>query len=75
MNDDKDQQEIREALAHLDLEQVEVDGKLLKPSQCYHIDMDPPHVLFNTNCPDSLKEKIQAILSRFKGTDEDSSQQ
>ena len=61
---------IRAALAQLDREMVLVDGKMMLPSQCYHIDMDPPHVLFNTNCPETLKEKIQAILSRYTELDE-----
>jgi hypothetical protein len=48
----------------LDKEMVFIDGNLMKPSQCYHIDVEPPHVLFNTNCPDSLREKINDILRK-----------
>ena len=51
-------------LKELDNELVEIDGTRLKPSQCYHFEADPLHVLFNTNCPDSLKQKVEAILSR-----------
>ncbi|HEV7782432.1 MAG TPA: hypothetical protein VGO58_14255 [Chitinophagaceae bacterium] len=51
-------------LKELDNELVPIDGALLKPSQCYHFETDPVHLLFNTNCPDSLKQKLQAILEK-----------
>ena len=54
---------IRDALAELDKELVEAEGVLLRPSQCYYFSDDPFHVLFNTNCPDDLKKKIESILS------------
>lgn len=57
--------QVQAELAKLDHELVEIDGKQLKPSQCYHLETDPAHVLFNTNCPESLKEKIQAILFKY----------
>ncbi|MEO8173705.1 MAG: hypothetical protein ABI581_11500 [Sediminibacterium sp.] len=44
---------------------VDVDGVELKPSQCYFIQTDPPHILFNENCPASLKEKIETLLKRY----------
>lgn len=56
---------IKEELMELEKEQVDANGVQLKPSQCYHFETDPPHVLFNTNCPPSLKEKIQSILSKY----------
>ena len=55
---------IKSELSQLDLEMVEADGVQLKPSQCYHFGIDPLHVLFNTNCPDELKQKVQDIISR-----------
>lgn len=55
---------LEKELKDLDSEPVEIDGALLKPSQCYHFGTDPVHMLFNTNCPDSLKAKVQAIVSR-----------
>jgi len=58
---------IQQELMELENEQVEAEGIFLKPSQCYHFETDPPHVLFNTNCPSSLKEKIQSILSKYIG--------
>jgi hypothetical protein len=57
--------QIKEALSALDREWVQVDGIRIKPSQCYHFEMDPPHVLFNTNCPEDLKEKVESILTRY----------
>jgi hypothetical protein len=51
-------------LKDLDRELVFIDGAMLKPSQCYRFGTDPVHLLFNTNCPDSLKEKINAILEK-----------
>jgi hypothetical protein len=55
---------IKAELSELDREMVTADGILLKPSQCYHFGSDPLHVLFNTNCPDELKQKVQDIISR-----------
>jgi hypothetical protein len=52
-------------LLELDKEIIEIDGKRLKPSQCYHLSFDPVHLLFNTNCPDALKEKILSIFKRY----------
>lgn len=51
-------------LNELDSEMVEVDGNQLKPSQCYHFETDPVHLLFNTNCPETLKEKVNAIIAK-----------
>ncbi len=62
MKPDLDQ--LEKELSELDNEPVQVDGTTLKPSQCYHFETDPVHMLFNTNCPDSVKEKVQAILSK-----------
>jgi hypothetical protein len=52
-------------LKELDKEIVEINGKRLNPSQCYHLSFNPFHLLFNTNCPDSLKEKILSIFKRY----------
>lgn len=53
-------------LEALDHEPVEVDGRSMKPSQCYHVSVDPLHVLFNENCPQELKEKVNTILQRYR---------
>ncbi len=55
---------IKKELTELDLEMINADGVSLKPSQCYHFDSDPLRILFNTNCPDELKQKVQDIISR-----------
>ena len=51
-------------LKELDNELIEIDGGHLKPSQCYRFETDPVHMLFNTNCPDTLKQKVEAILAK-----------
>jgi hypothetical protein len=56
---------IKTELTRLDNEMVRVDGLQLKPSQCYRIELDPVHVLFNTNCPDDLRAKVESILSKY----------
>lgn len=56
----------------LDNDPVEIDGSRIKPSQCYRFEVDPVHVMFNTNCPDSLKQKVEAILSKHLKPDESS---
>ena len=38
-------------------EVVEVDGRLLKAGQCYRYEISPPHVLFNTDCPEFTEAK------------------
>lgn len=55
-----------EELEALDRDMIEVDGRMMKPSQCYHVGIDPTHVLFNENCPDQLREKVQGILKRYR---------
>jgi hypothetical protein len=57
--------QVQAALSELDREYVEVNGSMLKPSQCYRFGLNPPFVLFNTDCPEQLKEKVQSILSTF----------
>ncbi|MFI5128563.1 MAG: hypothetical protein ACHQFX_01170 [Chitinophagales bacterium] len=55
---------IKAELSELDNELVNADGVQLKPGQCYHFETNPLHVLFNTNCPDELKQKVEEIISR-----------
>ena len=56
---------IKAELEGLDKNMVRIDGRELKPSQCYRIELDPVHVLFNTNCPDDLRVKVESILSKY----------
>lgn len=58
-------EKVKAELGELDRDFVEIDGLKLKPSQCYRFDANPVHVLFNTNCPEGLKEKIQSIVSKY----------
>jgi hypothetical protein len=56
---------IDQDLAVLDKEPVLVEGLMLKPSQCYYVGKNPRHILFNTNCPGTLKQRIEAIIARY----------
>lgn len=64
-------QKIQSELNELDREFVTIDGKTMKPSQCFRFSADPMHVLFNTNCPDTLKERVNAIIAKYSPRDED----
>ncbi|RYG53294.1 MAG: hypothetical protein EOO01_04710 [Chitinophagaceae bacterium] len=72
LNSEASLEQLRSALNDIDRELVDIDGKKLKPSQCYRLETDPAHVLFNTNCPDSLKERIQALMTKYLPHDENS---
>jgi len=61
----KKDDQIRLALSHLDKEKIQIEGASMKPSECYHFSTDPLHLLFNTNCPESLKEKISGIVQQY----------
>jgi hypothetical protein len=63
---------VKAELALLDEQPVEINGVRLKPSQCFHVGTNPFHVLFNTNCPDDLKCRVQAILSKYMPANEGS---
>lgn len=62
---ENNRQQLKKELETIEEAVVVVDGIELKPSQCFHIESDPPHVLFNENCPDSLKERINEVLRRY----------
>jgi len=57
---------IRRELEELDKKPVLLDGKLIKPSQCYRFFVDPPYVLYNTNCPEELMTAIEDLLMKYK---------
>lgn len=63
-------EKVKMELGELDRHFVEIDGKQLKPSQCYRFELEPAHILFNTNCPEGLKQQVQSILSKYIPTDE-----
>ena len=62
---------LQQELEQLDGELVLLGDQLVKPSSCYRFSGNPPHVLYNTNCPETLMEKIESILSKYKTPDED----
>lgn len=68
--DDGQISRLKTELAELDREWVDVDGMKMKPSQCYRFEARPAHVLFNTNCPDTLKNRIEALLAKYLPHDE-----
>lgn len=72
---DKNLENLVSDLQALDNELVDIEGNKLKPSQCYHLETEPLHMLFNTNCPDSLKEKLRAIVAKHLPLHESSSSQ
>lgn len=53
-------------LETLDREVIELKGLTMKPSQCYHLSVDPVHILFNENCPEWLKDRVNGILKRYR---------
>ncbi len=64
-----------EELKELDHHLMLVDGKMIKPSQCFRYETDPLHYMFNTNCPEELKQKVQAIFKTHVPTYEDRTSQ
>ena len=68
-------QQLKQELSDLEAEEIQIEGKSLKPSQCYHVELDPLHILYNTNCPDDLKERIEGILAKYVEAGEDPTQQ
>lgn len=62
---------VKAELMQLDNESLLLDGKYIKPSNCYYFGSNPLHVLYNTNCPESLKEKIETILDKYSDINEE----
>lgn len=59
------QQRLLQELKDLEDQRFEIDGKTVRPSQCYHWEADPAHLLYNTNCPPDLKKKLDLIISKY----------
>ncbi len=57
---------IMKELALLDESPVPVKGLLIKRSECFRLSGNPPQVIYNTNCPDDLREKVEAILLKYR---------
>ena len=64
------EQKIKAELATLNRSYIEVNGRLMTPDSCYYFDAHPPHVLYNTNCPEGLKKRIKEIISKYIPEDE-----
>ena len=63
--DDNHSSLLQQELDHLDEELVLLGGQMVKPSTCYRFSGTPPHVLYNTNCPETLMERIENILAKY----------
>ena len=59
------EEKIKAELDQLNKSYLEIEGRILNPAACYYFSPHPPHVLYNTDCPDILKEKIKAIISKY----------
>jgi hypothetical protein len=53
---------LRDDLDILNKEWRNIEGTPLSASQCYHFETDPPHFLFNLNCPDNLRQELNDLL-------------
>jgi hypothetical protein len=66
------------ALSHAVLDKIKDELNALNDvwkdaDQCYHFETNPPHVLFNLNCPDELQARVRNILSRYTNIHESNS--
>lgn len=61
---------IAEELEKLDEHLILLEGRQVKPSQCFRLSGNPPQVLYNTNCPEDLKVKVEKILARYRNREE-----
>jgi hypothetical protein len=57
--------QLRDDLDELNREWMNIEGSNLSAVQCYHLETNPPHFLFNTNCPDTLRQKLEFILHKY----------
>jgi hypothetical protein len=55
-----------EELAALDNDVIDIDGTRVKPSEFYVVSTDPIRVSFHDQCPPLLRERVEAIVNRFK---------
>jgi len=59
-------EKVKAELGELDRHLVEIGGKKIKPSQCYRFEADPAHILFNTNCPEDLKQRYRLFSQNIR---------
>ncbi len=55
---------LRDDLDALNRDWRDLKGSELSAAQCYHFESDPPHFLFNLNCPDDLRRELQSLLAK-----------
>jgi hypothetical protein len=65
-SDSKQDELLLDELAAFDSEVIDIDGTHFKPSECYVVSTDPVRVSFHEHCPLLLRERIEAVISRFK---------
>ena len=56
---------LRDDLDLLNKEWRDIKGSPLSANQCYHFETDPPHFLFNMNCPDNLRQELNDLLLKY----------
>ena len=56
---------LRDDLDLLNKEWRNIEGTPLSANQCYHFETDPPHFLFNLNCPDNLRRELNDLLLKY----------
>jgi len=59
-------QGIKKAMDDLGQQVLIIDGIPMEACKCYYYSLNPPHVLFNDNCPELLKENILSIFSYYQ---------
>ena len=52
-------------LEQLDNTPLGINGKKMLASQCYYFEVNPFHILYNMNCPEHLKARIEEIASKY----------
>ena len=56
---------LRDDLDRLNKEWKDIKGSPLSANQCYYFETDPPHFLFNINCPDNLRQELNDLLLKY----------
>jgi len=56
---------LRDELDALNRDWRDIEGSPLSATQCYHFESNPPHFLFNVNCPASLEQKLKDLLTKY----------
>lgn len=57
--------QLRDDLDKLNRNWMNIEGINMSAAQCYHLETNPPHFLFNTNCPEFLRHELESILHKY----------